>query len=429
MKNYIRVGATLAIAGLALTTLSACGGSPGVSDNERVTLNFMHRWPDPGRVEYFEGLVESFNESQDRIKIVSSSAASEPYKKQIQVLASQGELPDIYYSLPGEFAGRFIRGDMAADLTEYLDGTDWGDTFTGAALNGYEHDGRYYGVPMTINLAGIVYNTKLFSEAGVQEPATLEQLLTACDTFRDRGILPVAFGNKDIWPGGHIPTHLNAAYVEADVRANDYDNPKKGSFTDEGYLKSFEMTLEVKNRCMEENVNGQTLDPVWAEWGAGDAAMAFMTMGNYSNIRSAAETGTVGTDWATMPWPRSEDGVAEQNSMTGAPDGFLVNSKTKHMDEAVEFLQYITSIENAGRMAEESGLISAVEGANQGLAPQQETLLDAASEAESLNIWLDTLLPADIADVYTTGIQALLGGDATPKELHERLQKAAATWQ
>ncbi len=430
MKKYTKIAAVAAATAVALTALVGCStDSSGGADDDVVTLSFMHRWPDPGRVEYFEGLVDRFNDSQDRIKVVSSSAASEPYKKEIQILASQGELPDIYFSLPGEFGQRFVRGGMAADLSEYLDGTEWGESFTPAALSGYEYDGKYYGVPMTVNLAGIVYNTKMFTDAGVEPPATFEELLSTCDVFRDQGILPVAFGNKDIWPAGHIPTHLNAAYVDAETRAADYADPKEGSFADAGYLTALEMSLEVKNRCMAENVNGQTLDPAWAEWGAGDAAMVFMTMGNYFNIRSAAETGTVGEDWASIAWPKSADGISDQNTMTGAPDGFLVNEASEHKDEAVEFLQFITSMDNAERMAEESGLISAVDGANKNLAPQQQTLLDAAGEADALNIWLDTVLPADIADVYTTGMQALLGGDATPKELHEQLQEAAATWQ
>jgi raffinose/stachyose/melibiose transport system substrate-binding protein len=280
-----------------------------------------------------------------------------------------------------------------------------------------------------MNLAGIVYNTNMFTEAGLTPPATFEELLTTCDAFRERGTLPVAFGNKDIWPAGHIPTHLNAAYVDAETRAADYANPEAGSFSDPGYLTALEQSLEVKERCMAENVNGQTLDPVWAEWGAGDAAMVFMTMGNYANIRNAAETGTVGEAWASMAWPHSADGIADQNTMTGAPDGFLVNEASEHKEEAVEFLKFITSMEHAERMAEESGLISAVDGANTSLAPQQQTLLDAAADAEALNIWLDVVLPADVADVYTTGMQALFGGDATPAELYEQLQEAAATWQ
>lgn len=430
MKTPLKLLAVGAVSLLA-SSVVACAPAQegGRGEDDVVTLEFMHRWPDPGRVEYFEGLVKAFNESQDRIEVVSTSAASEPYKTEIQVLASQNDLPDVFYSLPGEFAQRFIRGGLAADLSEYLQGTAWGESFTQATLSAYEADGRFYGVPMTVNLAGIVYNTKLFEEIGVSEPATFEELLESCDVIREAGILPVAFGNKDIWPAGHIPTHLNAAYVDRDTRTADYTDPQDGSFTDPGYLTSFEMSLEVKERCMAENVNGETLDPVWASWGAGDAAMVFMTMGNYRNITSAAEVGTVGEDWASMPWPPSEDGIADQNTMTGAPDGFLVSEDSAHKEEAIEFLTFITSMENAERMAPESGLISAVQGANKELAPQQQTLLDAAAEADELNVWLDVLLPADIADVYRTGMQALLGGSATPEDLVTQLQEAAATWQ
>ena len=58
----------------------------------------------------------------------------------------------------------------------------------------------------------------MFEENGVAVPTTLEELLSACDTFKANGITdPIAFGNQFGWPAIHFMTQLNAYFVPPDI--------------------------------------------------------------------------------------------------------------------------------------------------------------------------------------------------------------------
>src|SRR3712207_8321190 len=46
---------------------------------------------------------------------------SQPYKDKIRVLSAAQDLPDIYFSWAGDFANKFIRAGLAADLSSVVD--------------------------------------------------------------------------------------------------------------------------------------------------------------------------------------------------------------------------------------------------------------------------------------------------------------------
>ena len=54
-------------------------------------------------------------------------------------------------------------------------------------------------LPYSITAAGVVYNTDLFEQHGVQVPATWSQLIEACETFKSKGVTSIYSTFKDPW--------------------------------------------------------------------------------------------------------------------------------------------------------------------------------------------------------------------------------------
>src|SRR5699024_9944608 len=120
-------------------------------------------------------------------------------------------------------------------------------------------------------------------------------------------------------------------------------------------------------------------------------------------------------------------GKGDPNELTGSPQGFMVSSKTKRPDEAVKFLEFLTSSEEASRMVEEIGMISSsVGGVNEDNASEQIIeLVKAIEDASAMNIWMDISLDARIAEVYLNGATEMLNGQKTPEEVMDDVQKVA----
>ncbi len=195
------------------------------------TISFLHKYGDPRYTPYFDSVVADYEAANPGVKIDVTAETDQGVKDKLRVLAASNTLPDIYFSWAGDFTKKFVRANLAKDLSGDVTG-DWQSSFTPAALDAYTYDGKLYGVPITLDAKYLVYNQKMFDDNGITVPTTLEELLSACDAFTAKGISePIAFGNQFGWPAIHFMTQLNAYFVPDDVRAKDYD-PATGEFTD-----------------------------------------------------------------------------------------------------------------------------------------------------------------------------------------------------
>ena len=104
-----------------------------------------------------------------KVEIEIQAESDQGVKDKLRILAASNQLPDVYFSWAGDFTKKFVRGDLAKDLTGDVTG-EWKDSFTPAALEAYTYDGKLYGVPITLDAKYLVYNTKLFADNGVAVP-------------------------------------------------------------------------------------------------------------------------------------------------------------------------------------------------------------------------------------------------------------------
>ena len=225
-----RLLALLAAAGIAV---AACGGAatdapatqapetqaPGATTAPAAELegkiSFLHKYADPRYAPYFDAVVAAYMAENPKVEIEVMAETDQGVKDKLRVLAASNTLPDVYFSWAGDFTKKFVRGDLARDLTADVSG-EWKDSFTPAALEAYTYDGKLYGVPFTLDAKYLVFNNKLFADNDVAVPTTFEELLAACDTFKAKGVAdPMAFGNQFGWPAIHFMTQLNAYFVPA----------------------------------------------------------------------------------------------------------------------------------------------------------------------------------------------------------------------
>ena len=69
--------------------------------------------------------------------------------------------------------------------------------------NTWDYDGLVYGVPSTGNAQGVVYNKRVFTEAGVTEtPKTPDEFIAALQAIKDydSSIIPLYTNYADGWP-------------------------------------------------------------------------------------------------------------------------------------------------------------------------------------------------------------------------------------
>jgi raffinose/stachyose/melibiose transport system substrate-binding protein len=411
---------------------AATGGSAETAPTEAAplegSLSMVTKFADPKYAPYFEAMVAAFQAKNPGVTINLEQVGDQPYKDKIRVLSASGDLPDIFFSWAGDFANKFVRAGLAADLTSEIGaGTEWGSTFAPAALKAFEYDGKNYGVPINLDGKYMVYNKAIFKKAGVAVPATFEELLTACDTLKASGVTPIALGNQYGWPAIHYITQLNAVNVAPETLTADY-NPATGAFTDPGYVAALQQFSDLVSRCATPDANGLAHEAAQANFLSGKAAMQFVESVEFPVF--TAEGGAspeVADNWSFFRLPSPSAAAGDTGALTGAPDGFLVNAKSENQALALEFLKFFTSQENAAKMTKQIGWLSPVSGSStpENSFPQLTETLADMGKASQFAIWLDTVTQADVAGAYLSGVEGMLSGSLTPEQVVESVQAAA----
>jgi raffinose/stachyose/melibiose transport system substrate-binding protein len=414
------------LAVLLMVALVLTGCSSSSSSNEesgKVVLKFLHKWPQPEYAPYFEEVVEAFEKENPDITIKMEAIADEPIKDKLRVILGGNETPDIMFSWSGEFARKFVRADAALDLTPYLnEDTAWKDSFIPASLQPFTSDEKNYGIPLRFNGKFFVYNKKIFDKYSLQTPTTWDEFLQVLDTLKKGGETPIILGNQGPWAAIHYLTGLNQKMVAQDVRMKDY-NPKSGEFTDPGYVKAMELLVDLnKKGYFMKNVNSSSHDMGQQLFAAGKGAIFYVELEEFQTIENNMKG-----NWGFFPMPSIADGKGSQSFITGAPDGFIVSSKTKHPKEAIKFLKFLTSQDNALKLVKQIGWPSPIDGATNPDTALKEVAegVDVMKKAEGMAEWLDTDVHAKVADVYLSNIQLLLDGSKSPEEIIKEVQDVA----
>lgn len=402
------------------------GTSATPAAGEKVTLKLFHNWVNVDEAPYFEDLAKEFESTHSNVDIQIQNVGDPDFKSKLKVMMGAADSPDIFFSWSGEFAYKFIRAGSVWDMTDYVNkDTEWKNSFVQAALKPFTLDGKLCGIPVRLDSKMMVYNKKIWAEQGIEVPKTFEEFLAACQKFKDAGILPIALGNQDPWATCHYLSTFNAQCVPEDVRLKDY-NFKTGEFTDPGYVQALNMLLELNDKgYFTPNTNSMEFDAARADFLSGKAAMTYMQAIEFKHcVESNIDAGVF-----SIPAPA--DAKGNKDWVTGSPDGFMISSKCKNPEVAMELLKLITTKPWQEKMITQLSSPASVMGVHSKDNSNQPMLDTVATyeKAGGFANWLDSDIHSKIAEVYLPGMQDMLNHSITAEELMAKVQQVAKTVQ
>lgn len=434
-RSFAKVAAFLAGTALVLTgCASATPSAPGVIDltgevDYSGTISILTKFGATGEDQYFIDVAKAYEGLHPDVTIELIQETDQSVKDKTKTLIASHALPDIYFTWSGNWASDFIRGGRAADLTDVIGpGTEWGATFGTASVETFEQDGKYYGIPLYTNGKLMGYNKALFDELGLEVPATFEDLLDTCGVIKEAGYEPIAFGNKDGWPGLHYLQQLFAYNVPADVMEADFD-PETATWDDPGYKKSLHEFVELVDQCTNtgDGTNALLYSTARTAMLAGESAMYYSEILEFNAVLDEGNVVTAET-FGMFPLPAPEGAAGDPKSIQGAPEGFFINPKAENPALAVDFMKFVTNLENASTLSatpysQPSTVIGAVNENTSSKAIIEG--IDIVNEASRIVIWLDTVTVPEVADAWLAGGQALVGGTQTPDQVLDSVRAAS----
>jgi raffinose/stachyose/melibiose transport system substrate-binding protein len=410
---------------LAATALGLIASSAWAQD--QTTISFLHKYPEPESMAFFNAAVEAYEAQNPDIDIVMEAVADEPYKDKIRVLMASDQVPDIFFSWSGEFGRKFARDGRTYDLTDALAGPEWEGRFSEAALDPLRFEGRQFGVPTNVNAKYMVYSTEIFAENGIEVPQTFDEFLAILQTLEDAGVTPIAYGNQGPWAATHYIGDLFAKYVPNDVRIADYQllAAPEDLYTHPGYVQALQVYKDLGDAgFFNRGANALPHAAARGSFLAGRAAMMYLELVEFYMI-PGSDLDTSG--WSFFAIPPVEGAEGNQNLLTGAPEGFLLSADTEVAEEALAFINFLTSPDMAADYVRTTGMTSAAIGSVTTETASEEVVagLERLEEADGMALWLDTDMDTQSANVILAAGQGLLSDDATPEGVMADVRQTA----
>ncbi|MDQ6816595.1 MAG: ABC transporter substrate-binding protein [Actinomycetota bacterium] len=172
MKRYFLVAAAAAAA-LVLSACGGHGGSSGGGSGKHANIVLWHGFTSPGaELTAIKAMTAEFNATHPNITVTPQFAGNSDYTLQ-KVLAAiaGGNPPDISY-LYGSWSSNISTTPALAPLTSYIahDGSfNWKD-FWQVEREVATVKGQVVGIPALVDNLALVYNKKLFAQAGLAPP-------------------------------------------------------------------------------------------------------------------------------------------------------------------------------------------------------------------------------------------------------------------
>ena len=392
---------------------------------EPVTIEWWHiQNNDPGMSLWAE-VAQEFMDEHENVTINITVLENETFKTRIVNAMQAGEPPDLFQSWGAGGLQAQVDAGLVTDITDAV--SPWIGNLNEAGVGMFQVDDRQYGIPFDLGMVGLWYNKDLFADAGIDAPpATWEELLADVQLLKDAGITPIAVGEGDKWPGAFWWEYLALRFAggEAMLQAT-----IDGSFDAEPFVRAGE---ELERLIGMEPFQDGFLATPWEGAGGeaalvanGQAAMHLMGQWAPGTQRANAENGEgLGDALGWFPFPAVEGGAGAPTEAIGGGNGFAVGRDAPA--EAVDFLEYITSMDVANRWGEtNSGILPVTIGSEASISDEfLQLVLEGRGNATFVQLYLDQATTPDIGNAINDAIQVLFAGQATPEETANAVAEA-----
>ncbi len=416
-KDFLRLSGA-GLAGAALLGTTGCGGGQGGGE----VIKYLTETPETTNLERtaIEIQVNRFEEQNPKYTLERETVAPDDLLTVVKTRLQSGQPPDVFnYGTGPGFAGVLQDAGLLSSLEKAYKENGW--EIYDWAKQQVTYDGTVYGVPNLLQEMIVYYNKDLVPEA----PKTVDELREIADDIKGQGKVPIAFGDSERWPAGHLfsmgVSNLLGREGLDEILYGDgrWDVPEVEKAIDLMF-RDF-----VESGYYPEGVNAITYDDANSLFYEGNAAM--LPTGTWL-ISAIGET-VQNFEVDFFPFP-SIDG-SDIAPAAGTGTGLFVAKNATNSEGAITFIDYVLQNDTARLLTEKLLTIPAHPFDQAGLdVPElfRAVLQDVSKSTEvgALGYNIDVLTPQNFNEVMFFGFQEVLNGSRSPAEQARALQEAWA---
>jgi multiple sugar transport system substrate-binding protein len=315
--------------------LAACGGG-GDSSSGPTEIAVWHGYQDT-EGEVFKGLIDQYNKDHPDVKVSELYSSNDLVLQKVLTAVRGNSAPDVAYMF-GSWSPNIAKIPQVVDMKDEVSKPDWKwDDFYQAERDATKVGDKVVGVPALVDNLAIVYNKKLFADAGVAPPTpdwTWDDFRAAAAKLTDPakgqfGWLIPADGSEDtVW-------HYIPMLWEAGGNILTPDNTK-AAFNSEAGVKALttlqQMAVDDKSLYLDTtNENGPKL------MNSGKIAMLVTGPWDLSSLSDI--------DYGVQVMPTYAGSNGGHQTIAGPDNWVVFNNGDKRKQAAIDFVKWLTAPE------------------------------------------------------------------------------------
>ena len=400
---------------LALVLLFIACGKKEEKVTGQVTLTFWHTMNQEEMVT-LDGLVGKFMEQNPQIEIQAQVVPFSDAQNKFKTVAQAGDAPDIFRAEIA-WTPEFAELGFLVPLDDYVSEEDLGDYLPGA-LRYNQYKDRLWGIPQVTDCLALLYNKRMLAGAGVDPPATMDDLVRVAGTMTSPGKGRYGF----FWRGdSYWLTPFIWAYGGGLIDEDD----QQIHINDQGSVAglNFYIALRDEYGVVPPEVDfANDYDNMLVGFKTGKYAMIINGPWATADILAGEQF----SDPANLGVTRIPRGPAGYGSPVGGHN-YVIASSCKDVPAAYEFIHFLNQAEHQALFAQKNNLLPTRRSAYdlpgvadnpiiQGFRYQLEVANNRPVIPEGGLLFVD----------FTPNLQAALNGNKTPQQA---LDATAEAWE
>ena len=189
----------------AVVSLSAtgCGAGAVPSPTNSHDLTVYHWWTAGGERQAMTKIEEDFGVAYPDITIHDNPAAGGggiTLKTVMQGMLAANMPPDSFQSLAGGELKTYVDGGYLANVDDIWAAQGLNQKYPAVLGRMVTFNGHKMAIPVSIHRANwLFYNTRIFSEYGLDSAGDVDELISDCAVLDLRHITPIGLGTRDKW--------------------------------------------------------------------------------------------------------------------------------------------------------------------------------------------------------------------------------------
>ena len=332
--------------------MTGCGSS-GDANSDKVTINLYQNKSEIA--DQLQAAADQYTKENPNVKINVESIQGNDYNTNLKAKLMNNDSVDIY-----------ALGDDISNMTDYIEDLsdqDWVSHAVEGSLDAVTIDGKVYGIPVSVEGYGLVYNKEIFKDAGI-DASTLTSYDAIDEAFAnlqkqiDSGKLKdkypqleavEEYAAKESWiPGLHT---LNAPLACEYKNANELKESDDLGLKYADSLKAL-LDLETKYTTSKDDLSKLNAVDYSTEIGGGLAIerVAVVQQGNWIGPELKGIDETVANKMGMLPLPIK--GAKEDCIPVGISIKWCINSQSKEKvkEASKEFLNWLFQSEEGKKI-------------------------------------------------------------------------------